>query len=95
MEIDYNILAIKNAIKHIATLQESLCSSENNLQYIKRLQALKYWLDKFDSQLSEEERLKGEFAAIYESYFYTGCGFSFYDRVCNSVIDYHYGNRPF
>jgi len=37
---------------------------DNNLRYIKVIQALKYWLDKFDNQLSEEERLKGEFAAI-------------------------------
>ena len=34
---------IENAINHIASLQEKLCYCENNLQYIKRLQALKYW----------------------------------------------------
>lgn len=40
---------IENAINHIISLQERLCYCENNLQYIKRLQALKYWLHKFDS----------------------------------------------
>lgn len=40
---------IENAINHITSLQERLCHCENNLQYIKRLQALKYWLHKFDS----------------------------------------------
>ena len=34
---------IENAINHITSLQEKLCYCENNLQYIKRLQALKYW----------------------------------------------------
>jgi hypothetical protein len=34
---------IENAINHITSLQERLCYCENNLQYIKRLQALKYW----------------------------------------------------
>ena len=40
---------IENAINHIISLQEKLCYCENNLQYIKRLQALKYWLHKFES----------------------------------------------
>ncbi len=40
---------IENAINHITSLQEKLCYCENNLQYIKHLQALKYWLHKFDS----------------------------------------------
>ena len=34
---------IENAINHITSLQEKLCYCENNQQYIKRLQALKYW----------------------------------------------------
>lgn len=84
---------IDNAVNHITALQEKLCQCENNLQYIKRLQALKYWLIKFDELL--ENKLQKEYAAIYESYFCSGCGFSFYDRVYNSIIDYNYGNRPF
>lgn len=86
---------IENAINHITTLQERLCCAENNIQYIKRLQALIYWLHKFDSFLDRNSRQKGEFAAIYESYFCSGCGFSFYQRVCNSILEYKYGNRPF
>lgn len=86
---------IESAIQHIATLQESLCYCENNLQYIKRLQALKYWLHKFDSFLDRTSRQHGEFAAVYESYFCSGCGFSFYERVCNSITVYEYGERPF
>jgi hypothetical protein len=39
-----NTKDIDNAINHIISLQEKLSTSENNLQYIKRLQALKYWL---------------------------------------------------
>lgn len=86
---------IENAINHITTLQERLCCAENNIQYIKRLQALIYWLHKFDSFLDRNSRQKGEFAPIYESYFCSGCGFSFYQRVCNSILEYKYGNRPF
>ena len=84
---------IENAINHITSLQEKLCYCENNLQYIKRLQALKYWLHKFDSFLDRNSRLHGEYAAVYESYFHTCCGFSFYDRVCNSILVYEYGDR--
>ncbi|MCM0680930.1 MULTISPECIES: hypothetical protein [Bacteroides] len=86
---------IANAVNHITTLQEKLCDCENNLQYIKRLQALMYWLHKFDFCLDSDNIQQGEYAAIYESYFCTGCGFSFYNRVCNSILDYKYGNRPF
>ena len=80
-------------IDRITNMQERLCHAENNLQYIKRLQALRYWLDTFDAFIVDPE--KGEYAAIYQSYFMNGCGFSFYDRVCNSILDYKYGNRPF
>lgn len=86
---------IDNAVNHITALQESLFYCENNLQYIKRLQALKYWLHKFDSFLDRTSRQHGEFAAVYESYFCSGCGFSFYERVCNSITVYEYGERPF
>lgn len=64
-------------------MQHKLYSSENNLQYIKRLQALKYWLLRFDELL--DNRLTGEYAAVYESYFCTCCGFSF---MIESVILY-------
>ena len=66
-----------------------------NLQYIKRLQALKYWLHKFDSLLDRTSRLNGEYAAIHESYFHACAGFSFYDRVYHSILSYQYGDRPF
>lgn len=90
-----DLMKIDKAIKHISTLQEALCECENNLQYIKRLQALKYWLHKFDSCLDRDGRLQGDYAAVYESYFHAGCGFSFYDRVCSSILVYEYGDRPF
>lgn len=86
---------LDNAIEHITSLQERLSCSENNLQYIKRLQALKYWLCKFDSLLDKAGKLQGEYAAIYESYFHPCSGFSFYDRVYHSILSYQYGDRPF
>ena len=90
-----NTKEINKAISKIATLSESICQCDNNLQYIKRLKALQYWLLKFDSLLNDESRLKGEFSAIYESYFCTGCGHSFFDKISLSICDYQYGNRPF
>ena len=90
-----NIKDIENTVNHITALQERFCCAENNLQYIKRLQALKHWLHKFDSLLDRVSRQQGEYAAIYESYFHTCCGFSFYDMVINSIIAYEYGERPF
>lgn len=83
---------IEKIIEHIVILQERLCHCENNLQYIKRLQALEYWLHRFESLLNGQYT---KYAAVYESYFCTCCGFSFYERVCNSILEYKYGNRPF
>ena len=57
---------IDNVIQHIKDLENRLGYVDNNLRYIKVIQALKYWLDKFDNQLSEEERIKGEFARSEE-----------------------------
>lgn len=82
-------------IKHIQVLDRKLCCVESNLQYIKVVQALKYWLDKFYSTLSNDQSLQREYESAYLRYFYTGGGFSFYDKVCNSIIDYKNGNKPF
>ena len=90
-----NIQKIDNAVNHITALQERLCQCENNLQYIKRLQALKYWLNILDVSLDKASKQHGEYATIYESYFHACGGFSFYDRVYHSILEYEYGNRPF
>lgn len=80
---------MKNIIDKIEYLKELIYHSENNLQYIKRLQALKYWLLKLDA-LSNDTHDN-----IYRKYFYSDKEHSFFDRVCLSIIDYQYGNRPF
>ena len=85
----------EKVIKHIKDLENRLGHVDNNLRYIKVIQALKYWLEKFADLLSKNQALQEEYQATYLSYFYTGCGFSFYDRVCNSILEYKYGNRPF
>ena len=86
---------IEKVIKHIKDLENRLGYVDNNLRYIKVIQALKYWLEKFADLLSNNQALQREYQAPYLTYFYTGCGFSFYDRVCNSILEYKYGNRPF
>ena len=86
---------IDKLIEHIRELEARLGEVDNNLRYIKVVQALKHSLKKLDNMLKDNTTLPREYQAIYLSYFYTGCGFSFYDRVCNSILDYQYGNRPF
>jgi len=49
-----NTKEIEKAINHITTLQVRLCHSENNLQYIKRLQALRHWLNTLDTLLDKQ-----------------------------------------
>lgn len=73
----------------IEHLKETICHCENNLQYIKRLQALKYWLLKLDVLLDNPKDDN------YLKYFYSDKGHSFFDRVCLSITDYQYGNKPF
>ena len=86
---------IDKLIGHIKDLESRLGEVDNNLRYIKVVQALKHSLDKLDNMLRNNQELQCKYQAIYLSYFYTGCGFSFYDKVCNSILDYKYGNRPF
>ena len=81
-----------NILSHIKDLQKKLEICENNLQYIKRLQALRHWLIKFRQC---PEKLSKEYAAEYKRYFYSRNGFSYFERVCNSILEYEYGNRPF
>ena len=86
---------IDKLINHIRDLENRLGEVDNNLRYIKVIQALKHSLEKLDNMLKDNATLQREYQAIYLSYFYTSCGFSFYDRVCNSILEYQYGNRPF
>lgn len=86
---------IDKLIDHIRDLENRLGEVDNNLRYIKVVQALKHSLDKLDDMLRNNPELQREYQATYHSYFYTGCGFSFYDRICNSILDYKYGNKPF
>lgn len=86
---------IDKLINHIRDLENRLGEVDNNLRYIKVVQALKHSLDKLDDMLRNNQELQREYQAIYHRYFYPGCGFSFYDRICNSILDYKYGNRPF
>ena len=86
---------IDKTIQHIVELQYRLCQVENNLQFIKAIQALKRSLDKFYSLLINDQQLMSQYQSTYVSWFYTGLGHSLYDRVCNSLIEYRNGRRPF
>ena len=86
---------IDKTIQHIVDLQYRLCQVENNLQYIKVMQALKMSLEKFYDLLKNDTNLQRQYQSTYIGWFYTGCGHSLYDRVCYSLIEYRNGRRPF
>lgn len=86
---------IDKLINHIRELEHRLGEVDNNLKYIKVIQALKYSLDRFDDILKDNKDLQYRYHTAYVGYFYSSYGFSFYDRVCNSILDYKYGNKPF
>lgn len=86
---------IDKLINHIRELEHRLGEVDNNLKYIKVIQALKYSLDRFDDILKDNKDLQYRYHTVYVGYFYSSYGFSFYDRVCNSILDYKYGNKPF
>ena len=86
---------IYQTIAHIEFLKKQVENSENNLQYITALQALKYSMDEFKSLLYKTPILRFEYRIPYLKYFYHENRFSFYDKVCNSILEYKKGNRPF
>ena len=85
---------IDKLIAHIRDLEKRLGEVDNNLRYIKVVQALKYSLDKLYSLLLRDTALQREYQSTYMVYFYGG-NLSFYNKVCNSLIEYRNGNRPF
>ena len=64
---------IEKLIEHIRELEARLGEVDNNLRYIKVVQALKHSLEKLDNMLKDNTALQREYQAIYLSYFYTGC----------------------
>ena len=85
---------IDKQIAHIRDLERRLSEVDNNLRYIKVVQALKHSLDKLYSLLLKDTSLQRKYQSTYMVYFYGG-NLSFYNKVCNSILDYKYGNRPF
>ena len=51
---------IDKVIQHIKDLENRLGYVDNNLRYIKVIQALKYWLEKFAELLSNNQALQIE-----------------------------------
>ena len=85
---------IERTILHIRDLERRLGKVDNNLRYIKVVQALKKAMDNLYILLLDTA-MQRKYQSTYMVYFYNGGGFSRYDRVCNSLIEYKNGNRPF
>lgn len=75
--------------------EKKLCEADNNLRFIKAVKSMLFWLNRFDSLLTDEQRRDGEFSAIYQALFTSCCGFSTFERLQNTILDYTYGNKPF
>ena len=87
---------IEKTISHIKDLERKLDEVDNNLRYIKLVQALKKSMDNLYALLLLDTAMQRKYQSTYMVYFYNGGGFSRYDRVCNSpLIEYKNGNRPF
>ena len=86
---------IDKQIAHIRDLERRLSEVDNNLRYIKVVQALKHSLDNLYFLLLSDTALQRKYQSTYMVYFYNDCGFSRYDKVCNSLLEYRNGNRPF
>ena len=86
---------IERTISHIRDLERRLNDADNNLKYIKVVQALKKSMDNLYALLLIDTALQRKYQSTYMVYFYNDCGFSRYDKVCNSILEYKNGNRPF
>jgi hypothetical protein len=84
---------LKNILQKIETAETKLFHADNNLRYIKALQSLKFWLLKLDAMAQESPTVAQ--SGQYLQMFYTGAGFSYFDRVNNSLLEYGYGVKPF
>ena len=85
---------IERTILHIRDLERRLGEVDNNLRYIKVVQALRKAMDNLYILLLDTA-MQRKYQSTYMVYFYNGGGFSRYDRICNSPIKYKNGNRPF
>ena len=85
---------IERTISHIKDLERRLGEVDNNLRYIKVIQALKKSLDNLYALLLLDTALQRKYQSTYMVYFYGG-SLSFYNKVCNSILEYKNGNRPF
>ena len=81
------IYKLDTVLAKIEDRQQALCSVDNNRQYIRVLNSLKFWLLELANNYAD--------TAYYEQMFFTGAGHSFFTRICLSIEDYKYGNRPF
>ena len=88
-------MKIDKTSTHIRELERRLGEVDNNLRYIKVVQALKKAMDNLYALLLLDTAMQRKYQSTYMVYFYNGGGFSRYDRVYNSLLEYKNGNRLF
>lgn len=74
--------------KDYATVR-TICNISNACKHLNIgcTSLIHFWIGTVDSMVNMQQFMKATSFAC--------CGFSFYDRVCNSILVYEYGNRPF
>lgn len=87
-------ISFSKAVEKAEYYSDKLSQADSNLLYIKALNACWRWLKIADDNYNDETASDMD-KVVYQQIFISGCGFSFYDRVNNSILDYKYGNRPF
>ena len=71
---------IEKTISHIKDPERRLGEVDNNLRYIKVVQALKKSMDNLYALLLLDTAMQRKYQSTYMVYFYNGGGFSRYDR---------------
>ncbi|MCQ2197618.1 MAG: hypothetical protein MJZ60_08880 [Bacteroidaceae bacterium] len=91
----------ERCIERIQFHEEQLSKADNNHKYITALHWLRFWLQRFSNNAyrAQQDSVCPEIHPVNNAYylqlFTTGCGFSFYARVNNSITAYEIGERPF
>ena len=61
---------IDKIIERIELAEYNWLNAKNNLQYIKALEAMLYWMNKLDDELTDEQKRIGEYSGYYLAYFF-------------------------
>jgi len=88
---------VEKLVSRIKDMEARLAIAETNNQYIQRLKSICSMLDKLHGLLVENNTYQGvNYRSVWDKYFSASrFGWSYYERVLNSVETYKHGYKPF